>query len=77
MLGTMAGLSLVVAAFLGGAYMGGRVVSGEGDLLTLLKSVSAALGGMAGGIVEQGPTAMMFDAPSDPRTMDYVNGRFG
>ncbi|MFZ0668240.1 MAG: phosphate ABC transporter ATP-binding protein [Acidimicrobiales bacterium] len=30
-----------------------------------------------GGIVESGPTTMMFESPSDPRTDDYVNGRFG
>jgi phosphate transport system ATP-binding protein len=30
-----------------------------------------------GAIVEQGHTAVMFDSPTDPRTFDYVNGRFG
>jgi phosphate transport system ATP-binding protein len=30
-----------------------------------------------GVIVEHGPTKLMFDAPQDPRTADYVNGRFG
>jgi phosphate transport system ATP-binding protein len=30
-----------------------------------------------GRVVEQGPTAMIFSAPDDPRTLDYVNGRFG
>ena len=30
-----------------------------------------------GHIVEAGPTEQMFDAPHDPRTADYVNGRFG
>ena len=33
--------------------------------------------GTPGGIVEHGPTGAMFDAPQDPRTADYVNGRFG
>jgi phosphate transport system ATP-binding protein len=33
--------------------------------------------GTPGGIVEQGDTSMMFDSPTDPRTYDYVNGRFG
>ena len=33
--------------------------------------------GTPGGIVEQGATDMMFKTPSDPRTNDYVNGRFG
>ena len=33
--------------------------------------------GTPGGIVEQGATDMMFRNPSDPRTNDYVNGRFG
>jgi phosphate transport system ATP-binding protein len=33
--------------------------------------------GTPGGIVEQGDTSMMFESPSDPRTYDYVNGRFG
>jgi phosphate transport system ATP-binding protein len=27
--------------------------------------------------VEQGPTDVIFDNPQDPRTADYVNGRFG
>jgi phosphate transport system ATP-binding protein len=30
-----------------------------------------------GYVVEQGPTELMFSSPSDPRTYDYVNGRFG
>jgi phosphate transport system ATP-binding protein len=30
-----------------------------------------------GYIVEHGPTDAMFDNPQDPRTADYVNGRFG
>jgi phosphate transport system ATP-binding protein len=30
-----------------------------------------------GVIVEHGDTAAMFDSPQDPRTADYVNGRFG
>ena len=33
--------------------------------------------GTPGVIVEHGPTSAMFDAPQDPRTYDYVNGRFG
>ncbi len=33
--------------------------------------------GSPGGIVETGPTAELFDNPSDPRTADYVHGRFG
>ncbi|MEY9836050.1 phosphate ABC transporter ATP-binding protein [Streptacidiphilus sp. EB103A] len=33
--------------------------------------------GTPGGIVEHGPTGAMFEAPQDPRTSDYVNGRFG
>jgi len=33
--------------------------------------------GSPGGIVERGPTDQMFNNPSDPRTDDYVNGRFG
>jgi phosphate transport system ATP-binding protein len=32
---------------------------------------------MAGRIIENGPTAKLFDAPDDPRTLDYVTGRFG
>ena len=31
----------------------------------------------AGELIEVGPTARLFSAPSDPRTLDYVNGRFG
>jgi len=30
-----------------------------------------------GRIVEAGPTDRIFSNPSDPRTLDYVNGRFG
>jgi phosphate transport system ATP-binding protein len=30
-----------------------------------------------GYVVEQGATEKMFDEPDDPRTLDYVNGRFG
>ena len=30
-----------------------------------------------GGIVEAGPTDRMFEHPDDPRTLDYVSGRFG
>jgi phosphate transport system ATP-binding protein len=33
--------------------------------------------GTPGVIVEHGETEAMFNAPSDPRTYDYVNGRFG
>jgi phosphate transport system ATP-binding protein len=33
--------------------------------------------GTPGTIVEQGPTQRMFTVPTDPRTNDYVNGRFG
>jgi phosphate transport system ATP-binding protein len=33
--------------------------------------------GAPGGIVECGPTEAIFDHPSDPRTADYVHGRFG
>jgi phosphate transport system ATP-binding protein len=33
--------------------------------------------GTPGYIVEHGPTETMFEAPQDPRTADYVHGRFG
>jgi phosphate transport system ATP-binding protein len=33
--------------------------------------------GTPGYIVEHGPTDAMFGAPQDPRTADYVSGRFG
>jgi phosphate transport system ATP-binding protein len=33
--------------------------------------------GTPGVIVEAGPTATIFGSPEDPRTADYVNGRFG
>ena len=33
--------------------------------------------GTPGGIVESGATAQIFGSPVDPRTADYVNGRFG
>jgi phosphate transport system ATP-binding protein len=33
--------------------------------------------GRTGHIVEQGPTEDLFERPADPRTADYVNGRFG
>ena len=33
--------------------------------------------GEPGRIVEAGETEKMFDSPDDPRTLDYVTGRFG
>jgi phosphate transport system ATP-binding protein len=33
--------------------------------------------GTPGGIVEAGTTKQIFENPRDPRTADYVNGRFG
>jgi phosphate transport system ATP-binding protein len=33
--------------------------------------------GTPGGIVEAGDTATIFEHPADPRTADYVGGRFG
>ncbi|HEY3088471.1 MAG TPA: phosphate ABC transporter ATP-binding protein [Jatrophihabitantaceae bacterium] len=33
--------------------------------------------GTPGYVVEHGPTEAMFNAPQDPRTADYVHGRFG
>jgi phosphate transport system ATP-binding protein len=30
-----------------------------------------------GRVIEQGPTDIMFSTPQDPRTLDYVHGRFG
>ncbi len=33
--------------------------------------------GTPGGIVEAGPTEQVFEDPQDPRTADYVHGRFG
>ena len=33
--------------------------------------------GQPGHLVEVGPTVKMFSDPADPRTLDYVNGRFG
>jgi phosphate transport system ATP-binding protein len=33
--------------------------------------------GQPGYIVEHGPTEAMFESPQDPRTYDYVQGRFG
>ena len=33
--------------------------------------------GQPGGIVEAGRTKQVFEEPRDPRTADYVNGRFG
>lgn len=34
-------------------------------------------GGEPGRIVEDGPTDVIFSSPGDPRTLDYVSGRFG
>ena len=36
-----------------------------------------ASAGTPGVIVEYGATSAMFDSPIDPRTSDYVYGRFG
>ena len=33
--------------------------------------------GEPGRIIESGPTEKMFNDPNDPRTLDYVHGRFG
>jgi len=33
--------------------------------------------GEPGRIIESGPTEKMFNDPDDPRTLDYVHGRFG
>ncbi|MGH3851245.1 MAG: phosphate ABC transporter ATP-binding protein, partial [Pseudonocardiaceae bacterium] len=33
--------------------------------------------GGVGRIVESGPTEQLFSNPIDPRTSDYINGRFG
>ncbi len=33
--------------------------------------------GEPGRVVEFGPTAELFNTPNDPRTEDYINGRFG
>jgi phosphate transport system ATP-binding protein len=33
--------------------------------------------GEPGGIVESGTTEELFEDPRDPRTADYVHGRFG
>jgi phosphate transport system ATP-binding protein len=33
--------------------------------------------GLPGHIVESGPTEQIFESPVDPRTSDYVHGRFG
>jgi phosphate transport system ATP-binding protein len=33
--------------------------------------------GAPGYIIEHGPTTAMFGSPQDPRTLDYVHGRFG
>jgi phosphate transport system ATP-binding protein len=33
--------------------------------------------GTPGGVVESGPTDQLFENPADPRTADYVHGRFG
>ena len=33
--------------------------------------------GTPGGVVEAGRTERLFEDPQDPRTADYVHGRFG
>jgi phosphate transport system ATP-binding protein len=33
--------------------------------------------GEPGRIVEFGPTSELFNSPNDPRTEDYIHGRFG
>ena len=40
-------------------------------------TVGSTCAGTPGVIVEHGPTDAMFHNPQDPRTSDYVNGRFG
>ena len=42
-----------------------------------LGSGGTLAGGQPGRIVEHGPTQQVFSNPTDPRTEDYINGRFG
>ncbi|MCU7722271.1 hypothetical protein ODJ79_00930 [Actinoplanes sp. KI2] len=58
-------------------------IEGDGPASLLAKDIRhrqsrpLAEQGTPGHIVEHGPTDQMFDEPIDPRTADYVNGRFG
>lgn len=53
------------------------VIRAADVVLRLVPAFFLAEEGNPGAIVEAGPTAMIFSTPSDPRTLDYVNGRFG
>jgi phosphate transport system ATP-binding protein len=46
-------------------------------VLWLQRAFFLAEQGTPGHIVEHGPTDQMFNEPIDPRTADYVSGRFG
>ena len=50
---------------------------GSADSVAALHTASALVGGQPGHVVESGSTEKLFTAPDDPRTADYVHGRFG
>ncbi len=47
------------------------------DVTAFLTTEVDAAGRRAGVLVEHGPTDVIFTNPSDPRTEDYITGRFG
>ncbi|HZT53197.1 MAG TPA: ATP-binding cassette domain-containing protein, partial [Gaiellaceae bacterium] len=47
------------------------------DLTAFFSLARGTEGARWGELVEYGPTERIFTAPSDPRTEDYVTGRFG
>jgi phosphate transport system ATP-binding protein len=44
---------------------------------TAFFSLAMSNGGRTGALIEYGDTETMFTRPADPRTSDYVTGRFG
>jgi phosphate transport system ATP-binding protein len=47
------------------------------DATAFFSLAATATGARAGTLVEMGPTTTLFSTPSDSRTADYVQGRFG
>jgi phosphate transport system ATP-binding protein len=65
-----AGLWREVSSRLGAP--GGSLSGGQQQRLCIARSLA-----VAPDVVESGPTGQIFGSPVDPRTADYVHGRFG
>ena len=75
--GSLVSVGTAYADPTGGAAAGQLVGVGSDTTQDVLNALSKSVSVDPGGIVEHGPTDAMFHDPQDPRTEDYVNGRFG